>query len=144
MAQQRPQSGKEVDRQGNAVERPKGDGWEPGYPPPKGAVNPPAGEPGHRCLDPKGNYRPDWFSVIIERTPTVSDTQYFSANNSAGGYRVRTGEWVDVPPEVVGILRGTTYEETETKVVPTPDGQAVNKRGVRRVPRFQFSSVPSV
>lgn len=116
------------------------DQWIPGKPAPEGAKNPPPGAPGHRCLDPDGKYQPTWFSVHIDRGPTVPAQQYFASNG--GGYRVRTGEWVDVPPEIVEVMRSCTYIDTRTTVVNTTEGPKRQNQSVE-VPRFSFSALPS-
>lgn len=108
--------------------------WVAGQSPPEGVENPPPGERGHRCIDLHGKYNPKWRSVYIEKTPMVGSVQYFPEN-----YRVRTGMWVDVPPEIVRQLEGCVIEVAEED-----GGQYGIKPGsrsgrTRKVPRFQFS-----
>jgi hypothetical protein len=117
--------------------------WVAGEPAPEDEENPPPGKPGHRCIDPQGRYQPTWMSLYLEKNADTPMRQYVSANNSAGGYRITTGEWVDVPPEVVEVLRGCVYEEHEMRAVPTADGDVRRERVTRQVPRFSLSSLPS-
>lgn len=114
--------------------------WVPGKPAPDDVKNPPAGDTGHRCVDPEGRYQPSWYSVHIDKTPTTPEVLYLSSDK--GGWRVRTGQWVDVPPDIVERLRGCSYTDEATDVVNTTEGP---KRIVRRVdvPRFSLSFFPS-
>jgi hypothetical protein len=81
--------------------------------------NPPAGTPYHRCLDPQGHYRPDWSCIKIHKTTeTQADRVYAHGALIRGPHKVvtlannyvRTGVWVDVPPEVLAIIKGAVRE----------------------------------
>ena len=114
-----------------------------GKPLPEDFVNPEPGEPGHKCLDPEGNYQPDWTCLHIHRVDDgTPNRQFFAAGSRT--WRVRTGEWVDVPPDIIEILRGTTKTEIEmdiTKANPISD-RGVEKV-IRKIPRFSTSQMSS-
>ena len=123
-------------------EAPKGP--QAGKPLPSDFENPPSGEPIHRCIDQYGRYQPEWSQVFIHKTALVGSTQMFLGKNDEF-YRVAVGTWADVPPEVVSALKETTYDQVE--MAPKVEGTGLSTYGmqrvVNRIPRFQYSVVPS-
>lgn len=114
-----------------------------GKPLPDDFENPDAGQVGHKCIDIDGNYQPTWTSLHIHRTSdSMPERQYFACGSRS--WRVRTGLWVDVPPEIITILSLTVMQEIEmdiTKANPIADRGVV--KTVREIPRFSTSVVPS-
>jgi len=111
---------------------------------PKDFKNPPPGEKGHKCVDLKGRYRPDWVSMYIDNTHGVAGRIPVVTEGRGKGrpvtWHVKTGMWVDVPRDIYDNLAEIKYEEV------VYDDMAINPlmkdRGelVRRtVPRFQIS-----
>jgi len=115
----------------------------PGKPIPDGIENPPPGKPGHYCVDPLGNYQPTWSSIHLHRTSQdMPERQFFACGRKT--WRVKTGQWVDVPPEVVTILNLTVMQEIEMDM---SKADPISDRGVetvvREIPRFSTSMMPS-
>lgn len=127
--------------------------FAPGEVLPAGFVNPPLGDPGHKCLrivlsDDKNKYielyRPDWFQVFIHKTTSEQADRQFFVDDELGPIRVPTNRWVDVPPSVVKVLQDCRYEKT------TIDENAAKKAlldtaptTIEYIPRFSFQSIPS-
>lgn len=110
---------------------------------PDGFVNPPAGEPGHFCVDQRGFYQPDWYSIYIDKVhDKQQDPQPF--NLAGTKYHVPLERWIDVPPGVVIALKDAieVHHEHEAKPgdimlgIPT-----VHKTRERK--RFHWNQVPS-
>lgn len=114
-----------------------------GFPLPPGLKNPKLGEHGHRCLDERGNYQPSWSCVFIHRSGEVAEKQAFLDKNG-DTIHVRTNEWVDVPPEVVGILECT---KVAAVVRGGLSGQglirAMAETDINATPRWQYSIITS-
>jgi hypothetical protein len=114
-----------------------------GQPLPEDFENPDPGKPGHKCVDIDGNYQPLWTALHIHRTSDdTPERQFFACGIRS--WRVRTGVWVDVPPEIINILNLTVMSEIEmdiTKANPLADRGV--ERVVREIPRFSTSVVPS-
>jgi hypothetical protein len=114
-----------------------------GQPIPDDIENPDPGRPGHYCLDIDGNYQPKWTCLHIHRTSNdTPERQFFACGKRT--WRVKTGQWVDVPPEIITILNLTVMQEIEmdiTKANPIAD-RGVEKV-VREIPRFSTSVMPS-
>ena len=114
-----------------------------GGPLPDDFENPDPGQMGHKCVDIDGNYQPTWTCLHIHRTSdSMPERQFFACGVKT--WRVRTGMWVDVPPEIINILNLTIMQEIEmdiTKANPLADRGVV--KTVREIPRFSTSVVPS-
>lgn len=115
----------------------------PGKPLPEDYDNIEIGKLGHLCLDPQGNYQPTWSSLMIHRTHDgIPERQYFC--NGTQSWRVKTGDWVDVPPEIISLLECTVQEEVEmdiTKANPLMEDNVI--RVTRKIPRFSTNILPS-
>jgi len=112
---------------------------QPDEPLPKGFTNPPAGQAGHRCLDPNGVYRPSWFSLLLHKSEGMPERQPF---NCAGKkYSVRVGDWVDVPPEIIEVLRMSEHAMVAYDERQSGDLQSgpPRPREVGRRPRFNYN-----
>ena len=116
----------------------------PGKPLPEGVDNPPIGQVGHYCEDPQGNYQPSWMQLMIHKThDDMPERQYFRSGKAS--WRVKTGTWVDVPPEIITLLSNTVVEEIEMDLRtanPLSEDGGV-QRVVNRIPRFSTSILPS-
>ena len=114
-----------------------------GKPFPSDIVNPPAGKYGHYCCDPQGVYHRRWSQLKLHRhDDSMPSRQYFA--NGSEEWRVLTGEWVDVPPELLASLELTEIEVIEmdvSKSNPILDNSV--KKVVNRVPRFSATVMPS-
>ena len=123
---------------------------EPGKPLPKGFDNPPPGDPGHRCIDLQGKYRPDWVCIRIEKTPQVQDRLPFMVKESEDPkavpqtYQVKTGMWVDVPKCLYEGAASLKYQKIETNFHST---DPLTKEGFEQVveekPALFVSALPS-
>jgi len=110
---------------------------------PEDFVNPPQGAPGHKCLDPQGRYKPDWYSLKIHKaSENMPQRQYF--NHGGKQWLVEVGRWVDVPPEIITLLRYTEQEIISMDISETSltVAQGVTKV-VDMVPRFSTTSMAS-
>lgn len=110
---------------------------------PDGFINPPAGEHGHLCLDPRGRYQPTWSCVFIARGREMPERQFF-LNEKAEPIYVRTDMWVDVPPSVVTALQ-SCRESRITRGSLENEALSMAMAEVASAPlfRFQFSVIPS-
>jgi hypothetical protein len=90
--------------------------WIPGRVLPDGAekINAPIGEPEHRCIDLQRRYQPSWKAIYINKDQETPPSLPINGPNDQI-YTVPTGEWVDVPPFVLSVLRGCVYTITDTK-----------------------------
>jgi len=114
-----------------------------GKPLPEGFVNPEIGKPGHYCLDPSGNYQPTWASLKIHKTgEDIPERQFFQ--NGKRHWRVQTGVWVDVPPEIINLLECMVLEEVEMDFrTANPLMTGGVSKVVNKIPRFSTSLIPS-
>ena len=115
----------------------------PHKPLPEDFVNPVAGIVGHKCLDPRGNYKPDWYCLKLNKaSENMPQRQYF--NHNGREWLVEVGVWVDVPPQIITIL---SYTEQEVVSMDISKVNLVVDRSVPRVvdlvPRFSFSVLAS-
>ncbi len=110
-----------------------------GKPFPEKVANPDPGKPGHHCIDLKGRYDPTWKTVLIHKTPQTPDRQSFLSENCER-LGVKTGEWVDVPPEVARTLEDTVIDRITMQSVDNPDLAVMGQEVVvKSEPRFQYS-----
>ena len=119
-----------------------------GHPLPEQIENPKIGTIGHYCLDPDGNFQPTWMQLMIHRTDDSVPTRQFFAYNSTKGesktWYVSTGAWVDVPPELVGVLNDAVVEVIEMNVdKANPSLDPSVEKIVKKVPRFSYNLLPS-
>jgi len=109
---------------------------------PEGFVNPPCGDRGHLCLDPRGRYQPEWYALKIHKNDNMPQRQYFNANGK--GWYVQVGVWVDVPPVILTVLK---YTEQQVLSMDVSKTNFVSERGVPLVvdvvPRFSYSTISS-
>ena len=119
--------------------------FKQGKPLPEGFKNPAPGENGHKCLDMQGNYAPHWTCVRVEKGPSVQSRLPFHVVENKGSppqaYSLKTGEWVDAPAAIIGILQDCQYDEIEmdmNKASPLSDDHI--ETVIKRVPAFQFST----
>lgn len=103
-------------------------------------TNPPPGSPGHLCCDPKGRYRPTWFTIKIHRRDDGSTPNRQFFNIGGKKFRVLTGTWVDVPPVIVNALENAVVEVISMNVSEAdPLVQDYVPMVVDSQPRFMFS-----
>lgn len=110
---------------------------------PRGFDNPEPGDSRHRCVDPHGAYQPSWYCLLLHDGEGMPQRQSF---NCAGRkYSVRVGEWVDVPPEIIEVLRSAEvstvrYDQADDADLATGVPRPMS---VARRPRFNYSVLPS-
>jgi hypothetical protein len=112
----------------------------PGRPLPEGLINPPCGQRGHYCVDPQGRYQPDWYALKLHKTSeNMPQRQYFNQNGKS--WFVQVGTWVDVPPQILTILKYTEQQVISMDMTDTAlrSGRSV-PRVVDVVPRFSYTA----
>lgn len=113
---------------------------DPGKPIPKRFDNPPPGEAGHKCIDLQGLYDPSWHCLLLHGYEGAPKRQVFKC--AGRPYRVRYGQWVDVPPEIIEVLSMAevatikSAEVDEESLVAGPARPVI----VGKTPRLNYST----
>lgn len=110
---------------------------------PAGFANPECGAPGHLCVDPQGRYQPTWSALkIYKNNENMPQRQYFNMNGKA--WYVTVGQWVDVPPEILTVLRYTEQQIISMDMTQSAlQGDRAVPRVVDTVPRFSYNHIAS-
>jgi hypothetical protein len=84
---------------------------------PEGFVNPPGGEDGHRCVDRHKLYRPTYKQLLLEKHNKFDQDPHF-VGCAGKPFRIPREIWVDVPPEVITVLRDAVEERHQSSFDP--------------------------
>lgn len=99
--------------------------------------NPEPGENGHKCMMPDGRYNPEWKSILVSANAETPDRIYVQSRD--GAKRVKSGVWVDVPPEIADALVNAGHDQTITDNTKELGGPGQGETVVKRVQRFSVS-----
>lgn len=110
---------------------------------PEGFVNPPCGDPEHKCVDFRGLYAPKWKQLRIAK---FHDHQRNPQTVGCADqtYNIPLEKWVDVPPEVINSLMDaveTVHEQVVTREDVTTGSRPQRVSSTR--PRFMYQVLGS-